>query len=178
MQNRMNDGHDQVTPQPTDTPPRRMDRVEITNVVEEALDRLIAEQSELLDFDVTERALTHYLAIYIRELVPDGYDVDVEYNRHRRNTKRLQLPPRRARDHELRATTVFPDVIVHKRNIDDHNLLVIEMKKPDEDRDYDELKLRAFRKELNYQHTAHVIVGRVDAMIVRQIIWVDDNTTE
>jgi hypothetical protein len=151
-----------------------MDRAEISAVIERALDALIAEQSALLDLDVRERALSHHLALYISRLVPAEYDVDVEYNRHGGDPKRLELPRRDALDRELRATTVFPDILVHKRNTDDHNLLVLEMKKPGEDRAYDELKLRAFRRELRYRHTAHVVIGREDGTLIREVIWIDD----
>src|SRR5712691_11317529 len=127
-----------------------MDRNEVNTILERALTRLIDEQSALLDLEVTERSLSHHLAIYLSELVPNGYDVDVEYNRHGAVPKRLNLPPRDALDRELRATTVFPDILVHKRNTDKYNLLVLELKKPGEPLDYDELKLRAFREQLGY----------------------------
>lgn len=152
-----------------------MDRGEISAVVDKAIDRLVAEQPALLDLDVTERALSHHLAIYIAALVPAEYDVDVEYNRHFGDPKRLNLPPRKARDRELRATTVFPDILVHKRNTDKQNLLVLELKKPGEDLAYDDLKLQAFRKELGYPHTAHVILGRGSVgQVVREVKWVDN----
>lgn len=151
-----------------------MDRADISAIVEQALDRVIAEQPALLDLDVTERALSHYVAQYVAALLPAGYDVDVEYNRHFAAPKRLNLPPREALDRELRATTVFPDILVHKRNTDERNLLVLELKKPGEDLAYDELKLRAFRNELGYPHTAHVVLGRnANGQIVRQVLWVD-----
>lgn len=151
-----------------------MNRDEISAIVEKALDRLIAEQPALLELNVTERALSHHLAQCISFLVPVGYDVDVEYNRHFADTKRLNLPPRKAVDRELRATTVFPDILVHRRNTDKDNLLVLEMKKPGEDLEYDERKLRAFREELGYPHTAHVILGRNgNGEIVREVKWVD-----
>jgi hypothetical protein len=76
------------------------------------------------------------------ELVPNALDVDVEYNRHFDNPKKLSLPPRDALDREVRSTTVFPDIIVHKRNTDEANLLVLELKKPGEDLSYDDLKQR------------------------------------
>jgi hypothetical protein len=135
---------------------------------------LVAEQPDLLDLDVTERALSHYLALYIASRVPAGYDVDVEYNRHGGDPKRLNLPPRQAIDRKLRATTVFPDIIVHKRNTDAENLLALEMKKPGEDMKYDKLKLLAFRNELGYRHTAHVVIGRSGGRVIRKVIWVED----
>jgi hypothetical protein len=150
-----------------------MNREEISNIIEKALDLLISEQPELLDLDVTERALSHHLANYIALLIPAEYNVDVEYNRHGQDPKRLYLPPRNALDRELRATTVFPDILVHKRNTDKQNLLVLEMKKPSEDVAYDELKLKAFRNELGYIHTAHVVIGRNHEGIIRNVVWVD-----
>jgi len=151
-----------------------MDRAEVTKIIEAALDRLVAEQPELLDLQVTERALSHHLAVYLARQVPPEFHVDVEYNRHRADPKRLHLPPRKALDREIRATTVFPDIVVHKRNRDDSNLLVLELKKPGEPLDYDNLKLRAFRNELGYRHTAHLIFGRDAAgTLVKRLEWVD-----
>jgi hypothetical protein len=150
-----------------------MDPSEVAKLVELAVGQLIQEQAELLDLDVTERALSHHLANYLAALLPAGYDVDVEYNRHGESPKRLQLPVREAADMELRSTTVFPDILVHKRNTDDDNLLVLELKKPGESLAYDELKLRAFREQLGYSYTAHVILGRDNGgAIVRRIVWV------
>lgn len=152
-----------------------MDRATVSAAVQAALQRLINEQPELLDLDVTERALSHHLACYLAQVMPVDYQVDVEYNRHGRIPKRLQLLPRTAKDNELRAITVFPDILVHERGTDDKNLLVLEVKKPGESLDYDQQKLVAFRNELGYQHTAHVVVGRCsDGSTVQDVIWVDE----
>ena len=98
----------------------------------------------------------------------------MEYNRHLDDPKRLQLPRRDAADDELHATTVFPDIIVHVRGTDNHNLLVLEVKKPGGDIAYDERKLRAFREQLHYRHAAHVILGRrADEEIIQDVIWID-----
>lgn len=59
-----------------------------------------------------------------------------------------------ALDREIRATAAFPDILVHERNTDANNIVVLELKKPGEDIAYDELKLQAFREELGYVHTA------------------------
>ena len=51
---------------------------------------------------------------------------------------------------------------------------MLELKKPSENLDYDQLKLAAFRNELGYVHTAHVILGRgPNGQIIREIRWVD-----
>jgi hypothetical protein len=150
-----------------------MSRELVTEILNYALFRLIDEQAELLDLNVTERTVSHHLARYLAQLFPEGYHVDVEYNRHGEDPKRLNLPSRKALDRELLATTVFPDILVHKRNTNDMNLLVLEMKKPGEGIEYDEIKLKAFRSELGYSHAAHIILGKVNNVVINTIIWVD-----
>lgn len=76
--------------------------------------------------------------------------------------KRLKLSRRNAEDDEIKATTVFPDIIIHHRGDDENNLLVLEIKKIgylDDELKYDAQKLTAFRSDLKYKHTAHVILG-------------------
>jgi len=152
-----------------------MTRDEATALVSGAIEMLVANEPTLLDLDVSERALAHHLASYIGAGIRRPLSVDCEYNRHSADPKRLNLPRRNALDREVRATTVFPDIIVHERKTNDRNYLVLELKKPGESLDYDERKLRAFRRELGYLHTAHVILGRNgEGELVREVRWVDD----
>jgi hypothetical protein len=72
----------------------------------------------LLELDISERALTHHLANYIREKIPESYDLMSKYNRHFADPKRINLPPRTAMDSDVRAQTAFPDIIIHKRSKD------------------------------------------------------------
>jgi hypothetical protein len=150
-----------------------MNRETIEILVNKAIELLVENEPQLLELNVTERALSHHLARYLGELVPEDFNVDCEYNRHFDYPKRLNLKRRQAKDREIRATTVFPDIIVHKRDSDTDNLLVLEMKKPGENLQYDEDKLLAFRNELGYVHTAHVILGRRNGELVRKVIFVD-----
>jgi hypothetical protein len=151
-----------------------VNRDQAASLVCKAIDRLVASDSELLKLDVTERALAHQLARYMADYVSAPLSVDCEYNRHFSDPKRLQLPQRDATDREVRATTVFPDIIVHERNSDDRNYIVLELKKPGEDTTYDALKLRAFKAELRYLHAAHLILGYDgDGRLVRDIEWID-----
>jgi len=153
-----------------------MTREEATEIVNFAIDQLLQSDAALLDLDFTERSLSHRLAHYmaLSAAIRPPLTVDCEYNRHFGDPKRLNLPPRNALDREVRATTVFPDILVHERNTDANNLVVLELKKPGEDITYDELKLRAFREELGYAHTAHVILGRsANGAIVREVLWID-----
>jgi hypothetical protein len=62
---------------------------------------------------------------------------------------------------------VFPDMIVHRRGTDDHNTIVLELKKPGEDLAYDTRKLQQFRDVLRYRHP-HVILGRRRGAVVSQ----------
>ncbi|WP_075968109.1 hypothetical protein [Immundisolibacter cernigliae] len=154
-----------------------MTREEAATLVNSAIDLLVQNDYALLDLDVTERSLSYRLAHYmaLSDAIQPPLTVDCEYNRHFGDPKRLRLPPRKALDREIRATTVFPDILVHERNTDVNNHVVLELKKPGEDISYDERKLRAFRHELGYAHTAHVILGRVaNDAIIREVVWIDD----
>lgn len=152
-----------------------MNQEEANVFVNAAIDRLVQNDSALLDLDVTERALSHKLAHYmaLSATIQPPLVVDCEYNRHFGDPKRLNLPLRKSKDRELRATTVFPDIVVYERNSDENNLIVLELKKVGESIDYDELKLRAFREELRYIHAAHVILGyTANKELVREVRWV------
>ena len=155
----------------------KMGRGDASRIVNDAIGRLINEQPELIDIDVSERALCHHLANYIREFAPRELTVDVEYNRHHELPKTLPLPPRKPKAWDLMAVTVFPDIIVHVRETDDYNNIVLEVKKPGvsaEDWDFDRKKLEAFRSVLEYEHCAHVVLGRnASGDIVRDVTWLD-----
>lgn len=152
-----------------------MNRKEVDEIVKEAINLLIKRDKELLELGVTERALSHKLAEYIAQSdkIISPLVVDCEYNRHLTDIKRLNLPSRKALDNELKATTVFPDIIVHERNSDQNNLIVLELKKPDEDIEYDRLKLKAFVSEFGYKHAAHVMLGKgTDDRTISKVIWI------
>lgn len=133
-------------------------RARIEEAVNNAIEQLYEKDAYLLKRDVNERSISHKLACYLQQkLEHEGWDVDCEYNRHRDDPKRLNLShlhPRSIDIEDIQATTVYPDIIVHKRGTRE-NLLVIEMKKNSTEqgraRDYE--KLRAFKRELGYQHT-------------------------
>jgi hypothetical protein len=90
--------------------------------------------------------------------------------------KRLELAPRLTSTDNDEAVTVFPDIIVHRRGNNDHNLLVVEIKKAETGTDiaYDLHKLRAFRRELKYAWAVHLIIGRSrNGNLVRRTQWID-----
>ena len=132
---------------------------QINQAIRAALVTLLRSDSELLIFDVNERSITHRLAVYLEEYFP-GWNVDCEYNRDHEDPKRLDLQRRDTNSADTQATTVFPDIIVHKRGTD-QNLLVIEMKKssnPEGD-EFDFQKLNEFKGQLGYQFAIFIEVG-------------------
>jgi hypothetical protein len=120
---------------------------------------------------VGERAIAHRLATHLeRVLQESGYPnetvkaaTDCEYNRHRGGVKQLHVKEdlkvrveqakRTLRDDPNRegwyVFSVFPDIIVHERRIDDNNMIVIELKRASNsiDDDYDRLKLELFTRQ-------------------------------
>lgn len=128
--------------------------------VREIIDQCLKKEIELLKVNANERSITHKVAEYLQgNFRKDGYDVDCEYNRDGYRTKKLQLVPRRIDSDEEDGETVFPDIIVHKRGTNDHNLVVIEAKKStNNDRGNDLKKLRAFKRELRYRLCYRLIV--------------------
>jgi type I restriction enzyme M protein len=114
----------------------------IKNSVVRAIEKLKINDVGLLDVDANERSISHKLAEYL-QLEFNGWNVDCEYNRKIKDRKTLNVSYDKVTDCDIDAKTVFPDIIVHHRQIDD-NLLVIEVKKSGIDTNKDEAKLKAF----------------------------------
>lgn len=132
--------------------------------IERAFLRLIKEDALLLENDVNERSLTHHLARYLGDELPEWH-VDCEYNRSGDLPKRLVGLISHRRSDDTEGTTVFPDIIVHRRGTTD-NYIVIEAKKRggranEENATRDIEKLGAYKKELAYKHAyfLHLPVG-------------------
>jgi len=134
----------------------------IEKALNEAIDTLVRADFELLQQNVHERSICHRLAIYLEPYFP-GWNIDCEYNRNLNVSKRLKrlmeklnIPPEIKID-DTQPPTVFPDIIIHRRNTN-KNLLVIEMKKTSS-RVIDEFdigKLEAFKSLLHYQFAAFI----------------------
>lgn len=131
-------------------------RETVDSKIDNAVRQLHQRDSYLLAVDAHERAIAHRLASYLQDQFTD-WDVDCEYNRDGHEPKRLDLPPRQHPPDDDRATTVYPDIIVHRRGTSD-NLLVIEMKKTTHtdadgvDERFDKLKLQQYKSKLSYRH--------------------------
>jgi hypothetical protein len=129
------------------------------------------------DFDINERSVTHRLAMYLAGLFPEE-DVDCEYNRIYNDdtdeyiAKNLELPviEKGITLKDTKARTVFPDIIVHRRNTQ-RNLLAIEVKmawKADKV-DFDRVKAQAYKFRLNYEYSICLILGPFEAFTIQWI---------
>lgn len=124
---------------------------EVESALNKALEQLLRDDEEILIADVNERSISHRLANYLNPMFP-GWDVDCEYNRNHDDPKRLEIKRRKVSSDDTQATTVFPDIIIHRRGSDE-NYVVIEMKKTTshENDEYDLQKLQAFKDQLGYR---------------------------
>jgi hypothetical protein len=145
---------------------------QIEKALKSALDLLLSADEDILRLDINERTISHRLAVYLEPHFP-GWNVDCEYNRDHEDVKRLDIRRRDVHSDDTQATTVFPDIIVHRRGTD-QNLLVIEMKKTtsQEDDDYDYGKLFAFKKQLSYQFAVFLKVRTNREVGIDKIEWV------
>src|SRR5262245_58447390 len=98
-----------------------MDSPEISEKLQAALADLFNEDLELLQRNASERAIAARLAVHISRYFPE-YHVDVEYDRHGLEIKKLNLPVECRGGGRRR---VIPDLIIHERGNDDRNLLAI-----------------------------------------------------
>lgn len=145
---------------------------EIERALNEALGALLENDAHILRTDANERTISHRLAGYLEPYFR-GWNVDCEYNRNHDDPKRLEIPRRNIPNDDTQARTVFPDIIVHRRNTAE-NLLVIEMKKTtsQETDDFDLLKLDAFKNQLGYKFAVFVKVRTNVEPAVEAINWV------
>lgn len=151
-----------------------MTNEEIKTKLNSALVALLRDEAYLIQYDVSERAITHKLAEHMQREFSE-YKVDCEYNRNFNEPKSLKtrretLTERLNRKYkdrldklepdELLSISTYPDVIVHIRGSNEFNLLVVEVKKVDgEPDDLDRLKLKEFTKIENNSYNFQIGVS-------------------
>lgn len=90
--------------------------------VDYALEKLYQKDMSLIDRKVSERAIVFRFGLYMHEILQSTefsvYDIDVEYNRNGNE-------PKRSPNHK---NGTYPDFIIHKREVNTDNLLVLEFK--------------------------------------------------
>ena len=131
-----------------------------------ALDMLYQEQSDLIRRDVHERSIVFWFGVYFREVllqhdykigVQADFNLDVEYNRNGAH-------PKMWGEHD--ESNAYLDLILHTRETNENNLLIVEFKKPRNNRwnaeDKDIQKLKFFtsdREQYKYQLGVFVKLG-------------------
>jgi hypothetical protein len=165
-----------------------MDFKDVETKVLTAIERLFNNDAHLLQVDVNERSITHWLAVHLQEQF-EGWHVDCEYNRNRTDKKTL----RRCRQGEIgpgcielsldglaaagpedsEGRTVYPDVIVHKRGTG-KNLLAIEVKKTSstDGSDFDMRRLQAYVMQLGYAHGLFLQLGVGERTGFSDCLWI------
>ena len=147
-------------------------KIHIKKALDASIDLLLRTDADILRIDVNERTISHRLANYL-ELHFPGWNIDCEYNRDEHEPKRLDIIPRDVMSDDTEATTVFPDIIIHRRGTK-QNLVVIEMKKTTshEDDKYDFRKLKAFKQQLGYRFAVFIKVKTGGHAEIDKIEWV------
>lgn len=139
-----------------------MDKIDIIEKLEIAIEMFFSNDAWLLEKDLSERSITHKLAEYLQPLFLN-YNVDCEYNgnveRGEGGRKRISILKQDLEgkgllkdkeiseiDTDYADRSVFPDIIVHKRGTNDYNLCIVEVKKSTStvSSEYDEIKLKAY----------------------------------
>lgn len=105
----------------------------------------------------------------LRPLVPQEWHVDNEYNRHGWTTKKVFVNDK--------MTWGTPDILIHQRGNDDHNLLVAEFK-PDsanqEPNSLDQQKVLYWCRNLGYRLGAVVGLSGDGENFSPKVTWVLD----
>lgn len=95
---------------------------ELKSMIKRVLTRIYDVDYYLIDNKVNERSIVFRFGLYFNTLIGKssfkGLDVDCEYNRNLGEPKRTENYPK----------GVLPDLLLHRRNSNDENLLVIEFK--------------------------------------------------
>ncbi len=111
---------------------------QLLSIVNPALQTFFEYDHYLLEYDVSELAITHKLATYMERQLQEQmelwnadtprYVIDCEFNRESDAVKRLPLSHFLSERRE-QLYAPCPDIIIHERGTDDHNAVVIEVKK-------------------------------------------------
>src|SRR5690606_16499713 len=138
-----------------------MNNPDIIEKIDIAIEMLYSNDDWLLIKNLSERSITHKLAEYMQPLFSD-YNVDCEYNGNidsGSGHKRISVLKGKLQekgllkkseiedtDSEFADRRVFPDIIIHRRGTNEHNLCIIEVKKSTSEVscDYDKIKLEAY----------------------------------
>lgn len=157
----------------------------LMTLLKEALTKLYVKDWYILEHNCHERSITHKLAEYLQELLPN-YDVDCEYNLDIDNeNKRKKWISKEvitkikseiknikgnldtnnwnlSEEIEKLSKGFYPDIIVHKRDTNKYNMLVIEVKKSNNiDTELDIQKLIALTSQNTPNHYKYLLGAQI-----------------
>lgn len=139
-----------------------MDTHQILENLDLAIAELLEKENNILVRGLNELNLNGHLAMYLTPYFGD-YNVDPEYNgdiRKIKDRKELTIAENRMREigidpNNENAYTLTPDIIIHTRNTNGNNLVVIEIKKDtnsQKNKEFDLLKLEHMTIDYNENH--------------------------
>lgn len=130
----------------------------IKRYVESALNKVYREDMSLIEREASERAIVFRFGLYLYEILKStefkDYDVDVEYNRNGYDPKRTPSHPQNG---------IVPDLIVHIRESNDYNLLVLEFKTERNNNQSEDIKkikeLTSATGKYRFKYGATILIG-------------------
>lgn len=139
-----------------------MDTIQILNNLDLAISELLDKEKNILERGLNELNLNGHLTKYLTPYF-EGYNVDPEYNgdiRKINDRKELTIAENRMREigidpNNKNSYTLTPDIIIHIRNTNENNLVVIEVKKDSnlvKNKKFDLLKLEHMTIDYNENH--------------------------
>jgi hypothetical protein len=164
--------------------------------VNAALRDLHEHDDYLLIHDLHERTIAHKLAGYLQAHFSQ-HQVDCEYNgncesesgrkviytlNNELNAIRARVQPgEESSVEEEESLRVYPDIIIHRRGENNHNLLIIEIKKSSNRRhqQFDKDKLQAFTSsscEFQFRYGLFLEIGTVDRVNQNSKMWYESGT--
>jgi hypothetical protein len=124
--------------------------VSVPSILEAARQQFLTQDKELLLARAHERTITFRFGYYLQQGLPPGWKVDCEYNRHGLTPKDVKRFPGETKG-------IFPDILIHVRGTDEHNLVAIEAKPKwasKTRKEDDRVKLRRLKQfPYGYAHT-------------------------
>lgn len=149
-----------------------------------ALDELIQNECILLKNKVHERAICHKLGKYIEDCFKE-YDVDYEYDRNTESLDKVKYIYEIEYEYGqiiTNAKQIIPNIIVHKREVNSENLLLIEVKKSNSKKskkDLDEIKLKSATSKvlsnISYQYGLFINLGVESNTGYYELVWYKDS---
>lgn len=147
-----------------------MDYEEVEPLLTDSIRQLIVHQWQLAELDVGERSVSSHLFRYIADVfVNTAYHVDHEYNRQGSLTKHLSY----GTGDDEGVKRIYPDIIVHRRDRDDANLVAIEVKKGAKNNSDDYDKIRALVSDDAYLYRWGILLALgIQGSSQTELIWV------